>query len=226
MFALGTTAQAVEVSVGASMQIGASALRGDDFNDYENYIKSLDLNGPFSIGFIPSIDLMLEFTPYLALETGLQYQNSVVRYDNIDGYIPVLFPLPNIKGTVLFIENAIAIPLMARFQHEWSRVLLYGSIGPKFFIPITDYVSQNHIDDKIGTLPNIESRSFYMDVAFALGAEFRVGDANYIGIRTSYDLNVISPIKSIGGAEVKSFYNDAWAIGLTYRYAFNSKWKK
>lgn len=230
LFSFSAASYAVEVSFGASMQwgIGNSVLRGNDFNDYESHLKSLDFNGLFDISFVPSINIMLEFSPFFAIETGLYYNNSTLRYDIISiGRTPIWgFPYPDIDGTVVFGESTLEIPIMLRLQYEWTRVLLYGSVGPKFIIPVADYVWQNWIEDGLGTLPDIESRDFYMDVAFALGIEFRAGKANYIGIRVSYDLNVISPIKSIGGEKVKSFYNDTWFSGITYRYAFNSKWKK
>ena len=163
---------------------------------------------------VGGINVMLEFLPFIVLEIGLHYNYGGYAFHR------------GATGEVLFLENAIAIPVIARFQYEWNRVLLYASVCPKFVIPIADYVIENQIDANLGTLPSIESRNFYIDINFALGIEFRVGKANYIGIRANYDLNVLSPIKSIGGKKVKYFYNDALTIGLTYRYAFNSKWKK
>jgi len=70
-----------------------------------------------------------------------------------------------------------------------------------------------------------------MDVSFAIGQEFRLGDANYLGIRIGYDLNVIQnfdiqQFKDAGLEAYTSHFMDDVEFAITYRYAFGSKWKK
>ncbi len=61
-----------------------------------------------------------------------------------------------------------------------------------------------------------------IDIAIALGIEFRLADANYLGLRFSYDFGIDNLLK---GLDYSELYIDSFAVSFTYRYAFDSKWK-
>lgn len=61
-----------------------------------------------------------------------------------------------------------------------------------------------------------------IDLTIALGIEFRLGDANYLGLRFSYDFGLDNLLK---WSDYSDLYIDSFAVSFTYRYAFNSKWK-
>ena len=197
LFAFSTVSYAVEVSVGTSISLGVGLWN----NNGGQYV----IDNPDFFDF----DVMVEFMPYFALETGIDFNYVITSFgENAFG---VTTPSVSIlTGTV---------PIMFRGQYENETGVVYASAGIKlgysggsvsvgtitgiFGIPETDYLR----DD-----------GFTMDVAFALGYEWRVGDANYLGLRVYYDLNVIK--------KHKDFSYDNTGLAFTYRYAFGSKWKK
>ena len=68
-----------------------------------------------------------------------------------------------------------------------------------------------------------------MDVAFALGTKFRIAKSHYVGVRLSYDLNVLSPYAVPDGYDEpnnEKYFMGDFTTGITYRYAFGSKWNK
>ena len=179
LFAISSASYAFEFSLGYSIGGGLS------FLEKEENVENKEL-----WGFRNSIDLMFEFIPYLALETGLE---------------------------IKFIESSDSsvskwsVPLMLRGQYEYNLGVTYASAGVKFAL-LNAYTD------------------FTMDASFAVGQEFRLGKANYLGIRIAYDLNVVkypgtrAPLLFLPSREV-SVPSDL-NFSITYRYAFGSKWKK
>jgi len=214
-------AHAIEISIGASSGFERSIFRGSDANVFGNLN---DLDHQSDIQF----DVMVEILPFLALETGIGYSHTKITDYDVDMSFHPDFPFGGgmdidiNEGNIVFFKHGFTIPIMLRGQYEFSRVLIYGSVGPKLFIPISDYVYKVSSDFPAGFFKN---SNFVLDLGFALGVEFRVGDANYLGLRANYDLNLISPLKSIGGKSEPKFYNDNVGLNFTYRYAFGSKWK-
>jgi len=207
---------AIEVSVGISAGLYEhSIFRGSDADKFSglNDFSGSEVDIP--------INIMVEFLPFLALETGIGY--SYTRIMDYDADMDFSEGFSFDKGSIVFFKHGFTIPLMLRGQYEFNRVLVYGSVGPKLFIPISDYVYK--VDPAVAA-DFFKNSNFSLDLGFALGVEFRVGDANYLGLKVGYDLNLISPLKSIGGKENPKFYNDDAGVSLTYRYAFGSKWKK
>ena len=223
VFALVATsvdAYAVEASIGASFQpIGLSILRGSDAKSFIDDMKTSGLESTFEFLIESRIDVMVEFSPYLALETGIGQRLSMFVYD---GAIPT--PIPGIS---VGMQNVIQrlefiVPVMLRGQYEFERQLIYASVGVKLGIPITNSYVFSQVPS-FDIKENLVDSKFSMDVSFALGLEGRLGDANYLGVRLSYDLNVIEPFDD---KEMSDFNHDSFGAALTYRYAFNSKWKK
>ncbi len=223
VFTLVTTsvnAYAVEVSLGTSFQpLGFNFLRGSDARSFINDMKSDGLESTLDLLFESRIDVMIEILPYLALETGIGQRLSMNFYD---GTIPIVEGVLEAGARTTIQRLEFTVPIMIRGQYEFERQLLYASVGVKLGIPMTNsYVTTSmplfDIEEDL-----LDSK-FSMDVSFALGLEGRLGDANYLGVRLSYDLNVIKPFDN---KEIDDFYHDSFGAALTYRYAFNSKWKK
>jgi len=179
LFAFSASSYAVEVSLGYSVGGGLS------FSE-----KREDVANEVEWNFRNSIDVMFEFIPYLALETGLE-----------------------IKFLETIGVSKWSIPLMLRGQYEYNLGVTYASAGVKFAL-LNAYTD------------------FTMDASFAIGQEFRLGDANYLGIRIGYDLNVVKYPDTVTTSfiftQITRDINvpSDLSFSITYRYAFNSKWKK
>ena len=224
MFALGTTAEAVEISVGASTGLDISFLRGKDAKDFDSMLETISEESRSSGGGVLSkIDLMIEVLPFLAIETGLGYESTGIGYRHEE-----LF-----QGVVLN-KVQMFVPVMLRGQYEYKLGVSYASVGVKLGFPLLPYMPYGSDDIYFGfdsPFDEIKSSKFSMDVSFAIGQEFRLGDANYLGIRIGYDLNVIQnfdaeQFKNAGLEAYESHFMDDVEFALTYRYAFGSKWKK
>ena len=225
LLAINTSLYAIEISVGISADVGSPIFRGDDYIGYVASLYDMGLKNGSGFSYRVGIDLMLEIMPFFAIETGFGYGSSRLRLNDMN--TSDKFPLIESKDP-LFDRTGFTIPLMLRGQFESGIMLLYGSIGPKFFIPTSDYVAVDYEKGGEAILPQgyIENNDFAIDLGLALGVEVRLGKSSYLGVRFNYDLNLLSPIKSIGGNEEHSFYQDNMSGSLTYRYAFNSKWNK
>ena len=195
LFAFSTASYALETSIGTQTGLGVGLWN----NNGGQYV----IDNPNLIEF----NVMVEFMPYFALETGIDINNFTL--DSGKNAFGVTTPKVSIFTAT--------VPIMFRGQYENETGVVYASAGIKlgfaggyvatttmgiFGYPITNYLR----DD-----------GFTMDVAFALGYEWRVGDANYLGLRANYDLNVIK--------QHKDFSYDNTRLAFTYRYAFGSKWK-
>ena len=227
MFALGTTAQAVEISVGASSGFGVPFFRGKDAKGFVSALETMSgTDKPLvSIAIPARIDLMVEILPFLALETGIGYDNVGMMYATTFGFLG--------ESTFVINKSQIYIPVMLRGQYEYEMGLTYASVGVKLGIPLGDeYLGGfEGLFASTGDVLSLKTSKFSMDVSFAIGQEFRLGDANYLGIRVAYDLNVIQnfdtdQLKKTAWAEYESHFMDDVEFLVTYRYAFNSKWKK
>jgi len=214
--------EAAEVSFGFSGPgIGFNVLRGDTAKKIED---TTDLNDSdkIALSFSPAfqIDIMFELFPFLALETGIGFGYSSVRYT-----------APNLSllgdGIEIYKKMGLTIPIMIRLQHELERAVIYLSVGPKLIIPFLNDYAFRYLNSYALTDGNtiLKNNDFGLDVGFAVGGEIRILDANYLGIRVAYDLNVISVAKAPRGANDFELYHDNFGVSLTYRYAFGSKWK-
>ena len=220
LITISTVSYAVETSLGGSVGYGISYLRGD-FRDTitETAEKLSGRDKPSSYLIASTIDVMIEILPYLAIETGLGYDEGGISYLEKNNAT---------HSRVIFNNSKLYIPLMLRAQYEYKLGVTYASVGVKFAFPQgDDFLSITEpLDNNYGML----NSDFAMDVAFAIGQEFRLGDANYVGVRIGYDLNVLSPLDKNQfadiGQETPSLFMDDIEFALTYRYAFGSKWKK
>ena len=216
-----------EISVGSSfLGIGFGVFRGKYAQIIEDNAKDNNTKlNTSSVSFMPVIqaDVMIEFLPFLALETGLgfgvsSYTAEVKKIDSPE---------------YIFTRSEFRIPIMIRGQFELEKFLFYGSFGTKLGIQL----SENYITIKTETADSEDiteiknARGFTVDIAFAIGGEFRVVDSHYAGLRVGYDINVLSPMVgvnttsfSIGDFDANSTFHDNFNVSLTYRYAFNSKW--
>ncbi len=216
-----------EVSVGSSfLGAGFGVFRGKYAKIIENDAKDSDTKlNTSSISFMPAIqvDVMIEFLPFLAFETGLGFGTSsygaeVKRIDSPE---------------YIFTRSEFRIPIMIRGQFELERFLFYASFGTKLGIQVSDnYITIKRETANSEDITEIKNaRGFTVDIAFAIGGEFRIVDSHYAGVRVGYDVNVLSPMVgvnatsfSISEVNANSTFHDNFNVSLTYRYAFNSKW--
>jgi len=216
MFAISTAIYAVEVSVGASIGLGPTFLRGEDAKTLDEMYRKA-YGEPMGVHFYPQFDVMIEFLPYLALETGLGSKViSAVSYQETGN--------PNSEQANFQKFLNINVPLMLRGQYEYSLGVSYISVGVRLGFDVLgfDYHFSSDLDGSQETI--LEGSPFNMDIAFAVGQEFRLGDANYLGIRIGYDLNVVRPYDTTNIEEFGLFHDDL-TFSITYRYAFGNKWK-
>ena len=230
----------VETSIGLSTPgFGLGFLRGSDAKRIIDNLEESPATGVsgyekvFGLSLSPAVQLnvMVEFLPFIAIETGVGWRTSSIIYKHEQNYI---------RTDVTFTRNEIIVPIMLRFQHEFERFVIYGSAGVLLGIPLSKTYEFRHvflsdnISEAFSNTNDYNSSPFNMDVSFALGGEFRVASAHYIGLRLGYDLNVLSPLnaKEIAAEkgepeeDFKSWYHDNFNLSLSYRYAFNSKWNK
>ena len=200
LFAFSTVSYALETSIGTKI-VGLGV--GLWNNNGGQYV----IDNPTTLYF--DFDVMVEFMPYFSLETG-----TIVTFYNLsEGENAFGIMTPDLS---IF---AISVPIMFRGQYENETGVVYASVGVKVGYFFSTIVTKG--TDIIGYPFNYDYSKddrFSMDVAFALGYEWRLGDANYLGLRANYDLNVIK--------QRRDFSYDNTGLSLTYRYAFGSKWKK
>jgi len=216
-----------EISVGSSLLgVGFGVFRGSYAETIENDAKYSDTKlNTSSISFMPiiQVDVMFEFLPFLALETGIGFgvscYNAEVKERNAPEYV--------------FTRTEFRIPIMIRGQLELERLLFYGAFGTKLGIQLFENYTtiKNETANSKGITEIKNARGFTVDIAFALGGEFRVINSHYVGLRVGYDINVLSPMVgvnasafSISDKDADSTFHDNFNVSLTYRYAFNSKW--
>ena len=233
LLTINTAAYAIEVSVGASFGAGMPIFRGTNYKDTIDGIKHQFPDAKkTTFTLIPQIDVMIEFIPFLALETGLGFKYSTLKY---------VETLDRAEIDVSYTRSKIYIPIMLRGQFEYSLGVTYISAGIKLGFPVSDYdvtalKDLNYSDQTFEH--SIDASPFTLDIAFALGQEFRIVTSHYVGVRIGYDLNVVEPFATASkddfknGTEIKAFpdyfhwFHDDFTVALTYRYAFGSKWKK
>lgn len=235
---ISASAYAIEYSVGVTTPgFGLAFLRG---NSTKSITEADAVTKASGISLAPGLqlDVMFEFLPFLALETGLGYTISSAIYEpkSTGG-------AQSIRIQSVFRRHEATIPIMIRGQYEFERFLTYGSVGVRLGIPLSKaYAFSRTLEDGKETDASKKAREdsdtdnysdLAMDIAFAIGGEYRITGAHYIGLRLGYDLNVISPANareilgaSATDAEVDDYewYQDNFNVSLSYRYAFGSKW--
>ena len=205
-------AYSYEISVGGSFGAGLPILRGDNVELPDDISK---------LATKTKVDVMIEFMPFLALETGLGFKTSSLTQEFDEGGQT----LKSVTG-----RKEIFIPIMARGQYEYNLGVSYISAGVNLGFPVDHYSTGYLNDEEIDKDRDSDSASFTMDIAFAVGTEFRIAKSHYVGLRLAYDLNVL-PVYTLSDAQKDNpnrtdTFMDDFSAGITYRYAFGSKWNK
>ena len=238
MMLIASSVYAIEYSVGLTAPgFGVGILQGDTAKQYTDFLESgamgTEVKKVFSPSFAPAVqlDFMVELLPFLAIETGLGWTYSSIIYESeeIGGYM----------YQANIVRNELTIPIMIRGQYEADKFVAYGSVGVKLGIPLSKHYSSmkmlkdgKEMDESKEMNEKLDPTysDLAMDIAFALGGEYRITGAHYVGLRLGYDLNVISSVnmKEMTDDQAKDFdfYQDNFNVSLSYRYAFNSKWTK
>lgn len=172
--------------------------------------------GGLGIGFIredKGIYIAPKYSMILDNMLSVYTMFEIHKYFALEGYLGLstrFYDYPDYNTHILY---AISSSVLARGQYEFDRIVLYGGMGMRFI---------NF---------NFMSQYYVPDLLFALGFEARLGDANYLGLRTEY---ILDPFSAISSREVADGPNrshssskrfDALTFSLTYRYAFGSKHK-
>ena len=242
LIVVNTSAYALDISLGGSFGAGGPIFRGLDYKKSMGNVDLLKETFPnfkkTTFAIVPQVDLMLEFIPFLALETGLGFKYSTLNYsDSIQA--------GDIKaGGKIATRSEIFIPVMLRSQFEYKLGVTYISTGLKIGIPVSDYLLQENEYPSFNKKKIIIAKAsvFTLDIAFAVGQEFKIANSHYLGIRVGYDMNVLRPYATSVAVVVESgdtvpseeetmlddtdWFQDNFAVALTYRYTFNSKSKK
>ncbi len=219
-------ALAIDISVGGSFGLGLPILRGSDYDDVQKTLESFeDAGGDLDedkIAFYPQIDAVISMIPFLSLETGVGFLSSKETQS------------VSIMGATVdtdFMRTEIVIPTMVRGSFEYplqlglaSAGVTYISVGTKLGIPLASYMTYKGDIPGASFDQEIDAAPVVLDVAFAIGQEFRLGEKNYIGIRVAYDLNVLAPYDEEDvdavSSDLSDLRHDNLLFGITYRYMF------
>lgn len=220
MMLISTSVYAMGLSIGFSTPgFGLGFLRGDNAEDFVKSLEALGAEESSAFSFAPAIqlDLMIELSSFLAIETGIGYSTSSIVYEGEVG---------NVRTETTFRRNEMTIPVMLRLQLQLGSLLGYASTGVKFGIPQSKtYESRkvfinDSLSDFLSDTDSDDGSDLSLDVAFAVGGELNILYSHYIGVRVGYDLNVISPLNTDNLPSDYEWYQDNFNVSLTYRYAF------
>jgi len=218
MMFLSASLYAIEVSFGISGEyIETGILRGSDANLLVDALGDIGINEIYPLSFFPAgqIDLMLELTPFFAIETGIGYATSVIAFEG--RYFGV-------NADVVLARKEVTIPFLLRLQVETKNQVYYMAAGVKLGIPVTDsYVEVNASLFGLNENLYLLDSEFTLDASFVLGVENRLIGSHYLGARMGYDMNIRPPFED---EHYDDFFHDSFYGSITYRYAFNSKWNK
>ena len=211
---------ALQISIGASFLGGGFNMnRGDDYKKFLNSFNPTDeFKKKSTFSFSPAFqaNLMFNFSPYFAIETGIGV--GVSRSFHAESSIK--------KDEITITRIDMIIPLMLRLQYSSQNIILYTSIGPNFNMPTTEYPYTQE-SNKAEAIESFKS-VFTIDMSFAFGAEYMVSKNHYIGVRADYNLNVMPMFSIINNTtstnktfEALNWNQDRFNLSLTYRYAFD-----
>ncbi len=165
---------------------------------------------------------LFEFNPFFAMELGLglRYSQQQTSYKN-----------ESIENSTKFQRFDFTVPVNFRVQYSYSlnsknfeHMITYASIGPKISVPfLTGYT-----EDILGSSYEGSVNSVNIDLSFSLGQEIKVIQDYFVGIRVSYDLNLIDTVsESLAQRDsdteenfVNNYgntYHDDFTVYLTFR---------
>ncbi len=228
MFAISTSVYAIELSVGASVGLGAPLFKDLD-TDLDTGLTSIPtLDEKSKLYYKFQLDVLIEFNPFFALETGFgfsgatmtqSYTSSSTTYESEYKYTP----------------QQVYLPVMARGQIGYNGIadlymVTYGAAGAKVGLPVgnlSTYKIKSTVSsgDTATTYDGkAENNSFMvLDVAIAVGQEVRLGNSHYVGLRIGFDIGIFSYESysdgdSFSGAD-DYFGMNNFNFAVTYRYS-------
>lgn len=192
-----TAVFAVDLSIGGSFGIGAPMLSGDDYAAFRySDIPSENVDKE-AIAIAPQVNVLVEFIPFLALETGLgfKYSHETFSYTEL-----------GLSAEIIGARSELSIPVLVRGQYGYDMSagaitsgLTYLAAGFKLGIPTDDYLSVSFL----GITDTTAAKSPAVDVSLAVGQEFGLGEKHFLGLRMQFDINVYG-----GPSEASTFYNN------------------
>ncbi len=221
-----TSAFAVEVSVGGSLNLGLPVLGGENydailesFDDLEDL--GLDVNDS-AFAIAPQFDVLIMFTPNFALETGLGFLSS-------KKFGEVTYLGENMK--VAAVRNQMTIPLLGRGSYEYpvsagviTSGVSYISTGLKLSFAFGDYYIAEINMPSAGLVDTaiLKAASVIIDFTLAIGQEFKIGSDNCVGLRIGYDFNITDVFETHDGVASSAIdlKHNNLLFGVTYRYMF------
>lgn len=220
IFVIGVNAFAVDFSIGATLGgWGPTFGRGKEYKDSTSGdTKAAGI--PYSMAFAQVADVraFVDIIPYFGIEAGVGYamKSLATKYEvGSDKYVGQ------------FNLNQISIPIFFKGQYEIANMVnVYLGVGPKFNINLGGNITSYLNDKKVGDEVKLEKEvynAFDMDLTIALGAEYKIAEVHYLGLRVGYDINLLGSFKTQnedGKYETSKYYIDDLAIALSYRYKF------
>lgn len=213
----------------------AKMFNNKDEDKFDGFKRPLNYNMAFAP--VAQITGQVDIIPFFGIELGLGYSMKSIGFSfdgqDSDGKDVV-------SGYKMSI-NQLSIPLLLKGQYEIADMVnIYVGVGPKFNFNIlaptrTEYTDgkKNETDDNPYKAEKEEYNMFDMDLSFAIGAEYKIAGAHYLGLRVGYDMNLLGTMKEYKRYEDTTtgdwvdkyegrnkFYADDLAISLTYRYKF------
>ncbi len=216
----------IDVSVGGSFGLGLPLFRGSAYEEIQSSLGQLGGFGGSAeeskFAYAPQIDAVIVFNPFVAVETGVGFLSSVeTRTVSIFGG----------STESVMKRTQITIPVMIRGSYEYgldlgpiSSGITYLSAGAKLGLPVASYSTSTGSVLGVTFSDEVDAASFVLDIAFAVGQEFKFAEKHFLGMRVGYDLNVLTPLdedatSNLSGSDVELFH-DNLLFGITYRYMF------
>ncbi len=247
IMSVAAVSQAATLSVGGMLGGGINFFRGADSEDMD---KMLDMDNDMtgaskrSYNFNALVNAVAMFSPSLGVEVGLGFKYSTRSI--YSSYLDTDAKYATTKNTTVELENGyrrmeVNLPIMLRGQFEYEigvPMVSYFVGGLKLGFQLSDYMFyeatyngtthdiRNKTESTEGlTLNDDYNLDFFMlDISFGVGQEVKINDKIYLGLRISYDINVVSPARVYtypdkNDAEVNwNLYHDDLVFSVTLRY--------
>ncbi len=212
---------AIDYSVGGSIDLGLSVVRGgyrNNLGDIQEVFVDAGRGSDAEVNYFayaPKVDVLLEFNDNFALETGVGYRNAKSEFD---------FTYSNAKQKTTFSRDELVLPAMLRAQFTYSRnnKVMFLSVGPKLGIPLSDDYFRESLSGALYGTVIIESAPVFLDLGISVGQDHRLGRSTYFVFRANYDINLLEPFKvdSATSNVLGELRHDVISITLGFRQKF------
>lgn len=205
---------------------GSSFSRGEDYKKKldslsNNNTKQMGLSKRYVLSDAINVNVRFGFNKYIALETGLgvNIKSSGYQYTNYGIYDEVMFR---------YKLHLLSLPILFITKYDIKdKFNIYLAVGPKLNLKLKSDLYRTLINKTINQTSVYEKNpysytAFSMDINFSFGSEYQFMTNQYLGLRLSYNLNVMSHFNKWSTSKKKwvaeKYYIDGIALSITYRY--------